>query len=749
MNPRVLTALSVWISIFIPSQGCGPFFPDTVLDKPQAALDVPPVSYLHDLYRMSGKPVPTGASDDGYNGQPFLRQIPLETAELRDFWLNTGVASSEIERRLRHYEEVRRLLLSPIMDAGGMDFPTHGEQPPALQVRPLGDDFPIDVADYVEAARLHAIGKTAEARTLWKGILERPPGERRLRAAWAAWMLAKTSPKMAECLDWYARVETEIAGGASDVIGLRGGAKGWRASQMSDPVIAMQFYYDAFKGGKESAAIDLRKMSSKILHTGSADVFNTAAADPLIRRLINLDLHASLDGPRQMAMDPVPGEPQMPPVAWLAALESHAGTPLDDGSRVAWSLYAAGCYDEARKWLDLSGKADPLALWLQAKFDLRDGKLDDASRHLAESLRLQSLAGDWAPENPSDGMRWYPDATAIQGANQSRLLADAGIVSLAREEYLPALEALREGGFREDAAYLAECVISTDGLIRHVRKVAPKWIATANEPQENSGAIDPYSVDLSVSDFQGSGIGTDNQLRYLLARRLAREKRLKEAREFMPPYLVPVLDHYIALDRARKSDRYSGEARAAVIWRQALIHRHLGAELFSTDGAPDGGARGWNFSATQFHEIRSMQGGWSHDWSREPSYAPAEKPEERAVPKITPDEISRMRRFSVQKMRRFHYRYAAADLAWESARALPANHPLLGRLYNTAGQWLSPSDPKAADRFYQAMVRRCAGTPEGQAAEASRWFLSDLEPLADFPDLPAEFTEEGSKRRNP
>ena len=482
MNPRVLTAFSAWISVLIPAQGCGPFFPDTVLDKPQAALEVPPVSYLYDLYRLAGKSAPPGGTNSDSDQSSFLRQIPLEVAELREFWKNAEVAGAEIEHRVRRYEEVRKQLLSPIVEAGAMDFPTHGDQPVALAVRPLDGDFPADVSDYVEAARLHAVGLTADARTLWNSILERPPGERRLRSAWAAWMLAKTSADQTECFAWYERVETEIQAGATDAVGLRGAAKGWRAGKSSDPILAMRFYYDAFAGGKESAAIDLRRVSDKILQTGNTEIFNTAATDPLIRRLINLTLHASLDGPRQMPVEsPPPGERQMPPVGWLTALEAHASGPLDDGARVAWALYSAGRNDEARKWLDLSAKSDPLGIWLQAKFDLRDGKLDEADKHLAEALRLQTEAGGWHPENPSDGMRWFPDAAEIEGAKQSRLLADAGIVSLAREEHLPALESLRKGGFREDAAYLAECVITTNGLIRHVRKVAPDWTAGANE----------------------------------------------------------------------------------------------------------------------------------------------------------------------------------------------------------------------------------------------------------------------------
>ncbi len=44
-----------------------------------------------------------------------------------------------------------------------------------------------------------------------------------------------------------------------------------------------------------------------------------------------------------------------------------------------------------------------------------------------------------------------------------------------------------------------------------------------------------------------------------------------------------------------------------------------------------------------------------------------------------------------------------------------------------AGTWLKNRDPKAADRFYKALARRCGQTSLGRLADSVRW----------FPDLPA------------
>ena len=53
---------------------------------------------------------------------------------------------------------------------------------------------------------------------------------------------------------------------------------------------------------------------------------------------------------------------------------------------------------------------------------------------------------------------------------------------------------------------------------------------------------------------------------------------------------------------------------------------------------------------------------------------------------------------------------------------MPDNSELTAEVLYTAGCWLKDRDPKAADRFYKALVNRCRKTPLGRAADEKRWF---------------------------
>jgi len=757
MNLRVLPGLLAWTLVSPFAAACGPFFSDTVLDKPQAALDVPPVSYLAELHRIAGTPMPVDGPTLGET--PFLAQIPLEAAQLRLEWREAGVPEAMIEERLKHYTEVRQALLTGLEVVGRTGFPTGAAAAISVPLRPLEKDFPGDVADYVEGARLHAIGRTEEARALWKGILERPAAEKRLRGIWAAWMLAKTSADPEESLLWYERVDREEKEGAIDLLHLAAAAKSWRAPAAGNPVAVLRLFYDAFRSGKEGAALDIRNVTARILDEKDASVLKAAASDPVLRRLLNLHLQALLDGPKQNdrmeeESEPEAGEEKendspLPSPEWLAALTANASLPLADGSRLAWALYGAGRYDEAAHWLEISAKDEPLARWLQAKFDLRGGNLEAARRNLAAAVHAWSADADWKPGNPYLESMWADAGEERLQGFQGRLLADTGMVALAADDVSAATFALAEGGYDEDSAYLAERVLSTEELVKLVRDKASAWETSPVKPSsdeeedyyrtDDSNAVDPAtSLDGDAIGNYSWHITAKNRLRYEVARRLAREGRLDEAAEFMPPALKLLFDHYRQLQSARASGRYSGEALVAITWRLARLHRYWGAELFSTDSFPDGGVHGWNFEATDFSDIRSHRNGWTMEWTEQLEIKDAEVEADRAIPLVLESEIERVKQHPLPNTNRFHYRYVAADLAMKAAESLPDNHPQLAPLYNTAGLWLAARDPQAADPLYQAMVKRCKETPMGQAADKKRWFIGDAETLQELPGLPAE-----------
>ncbi len=88
---------------------------------------------------------------------------------------------------------------------------------------------------------------------------------------------------------------------------------------------------------------------------------------------------------------------------------------------------------------------------------------------------------------------------------------------------------------------------------------------------------------------------------------------------------------------------------------------------------------------------------------------------------VSTDEQKRLVQHS-EPRKRFHYKYFAADLAWEAAELMPNESEQTARVLCEAGWWLADRDPKAADRFYKAMVRRCRSTPLGKQADQLRWF---------------------------
>jgi hypothetical protein len=97
------------------------------------------------------------------------------------------------------------------------------------------------------------------------------------------------------------------------------------------------------------------------------------------------------------------------------------------------------------------------------------------------------------------------------------------------------------------------------------------------------------------------------------------------------------------------------------------------------------------------------------------------------LPPVTAAEKKRLKSNITPALHRYHADYIAADLGWRAAQLMPDNDEQTAKVLNTAGSWLKNGDDKAADRFYQAIERRCAKTKIGEQAIKRHWFVETSE----------------------
>jgi len=372
---------------------------------------------------------------------------------------------------------------------------------------------------------------------------------------------------------------------------------------------------------------------------------------------------------------------------WLESFK-EVSAPLEEAERLAWWAYRNGDWQQAEEWLASAPDDAPLAQWLRAKLLLRKGEVDAA-------LPLIASAADHFP--PWQELRITRDIDledAIFDGYRAR--AEIGSLELARGEYIAALDALlsavapnewQEGGELQvryarhwlDAAYVAEQVLSVDELRAFVERRWPtQEIESSAEPRAHPGP----------------------DMRYLLARRLAREGRLHEAAPYFPESFEPEFQEYATAMGVANDPVAAPSARAAALWNAAQLARQRGLELLGTETDPDWAALGGNFDLGVNAEQRPKEG----------------------LSRPATDEMTRARSQRPAPDRRFHYRWVAADLAWKAALLMPDQSPETARILAVGGSWIKTLDPRGADRFYKALVRRCGNTELGKKASKIGWF---------------------------
>jgi hypothetical protein len=245
------------------------------------------------------------------------------------------------------------------------------------------------------------------------------------------------------------------------------------------------------------------------------------------------------------------------------------------------------------------------------------------------------------------------------------------VVELCRSRYGEALDLFLRTRNWIDVTYLAERVLTPEELREYVDR-------------------------LPAAESDDGGWCTPSRLRQVLARRLTRLRRFGEARPYFDEDLRPVLDSYAAALAAGADESKDRDARAKSFRVAATIARASGEKLLA-------------------RECEDYPDEWYDDANRDVDQRAAEKGLGHAV--VSADEHARLARTAPTDGRLYHHDFEAADLAWSAAELMPDESEETAEWLREAASWIEEKDPKSAERFHDAILKRCGTTALGREAK--------------------------------
>lgn len=638
MSPWLIKTLVLSAALLSTSRACGPNFPATLIDNENALLAAPYAPFADSLRR-----IPLTPAEFPYVA-PAIDQS-LEQATLAAERLDLLAAGVPPET-LALYQAARA---------------RHEPLPSAAYAVP--DEFIL----HHDAACALSAGQLATATDTWQRLLDLPPAQRKYKSVWAAYMLGRLAGDTSTTRARFQQTRQFVRDGFADSLGLAAASLGWEAKTWLDQgnlATAADLYLQQHASGDPSALHSLRLVATRVL-AGDNATLNAFAADARHREIITALVLAQREEEMfPQFVDDVPNLRTGATTRWLAALERAQVSDAAGAPRLALAAYRAGQYPLTARWLDLAPPDDDLALWLRAKLALREGDLDRATAHLSTLVRRTAR-----PASSLTTIWFYRKDQHPPASGPVQIRAELGTLKLARRDYTEALDLLQQSQYSEDAAYVAEQVLTIDELQAYL-------------------AARPHSA-------------RAEPLRHLLARRLVRLGRLDEAQALMPAPYASSLHRFQTLLRTGQDSALASDVRATALMEAARLLRAEGMELRGTELAPDFSIWSGAFSGGLGLESRTQL----------PAYL-----------QPSADEQARVTQAGFTTSPRFHYRYTAADLAWAAIALMPDNDDATARALIEAGGWLKARDPQAANRFYLALARRCRSTTLGQAARQQRWF---------------------------
>lgn len=296
------------------------------------------------------------------------------------------------------------------------------------------------------------------------------------------------------------------------------------------------------------------------------------------------------------------------------------------------------------------------------------GKKEHAA--LLDLLTLKQLEGEAKIAAIDSYIATYPDYTkkdmphtsiALNTHRELNALAGLELVKLGR--YEEALKRWLNGSTPEDAAMIAEQIMTTDQLLDFCKKY------TQNVYNEKYTAFSRHCVkgehpfDLHIAEKEL----IHELVRNILARRLMRENRSAEAREwFTGPLFRELSELYFTLEeQVRNAD--SDVKKLDAMLQMAALMRFQGDKIYGTCLEPDN---------------QICEGKYACIWGANLKGLKLNKPD----------------------LPRYSYRYKAAEL-YRKAAAFTQDRSIQAACYFTAGTLLKNIAPKVADADFKKLAK--------------------------------------------
>jgi hypothetical protein len=651
------------------------------------------------------------------------------TADINDF--DAAVAEGRIKppdpAKAKQEHEVARKFIAQTNDK------TTGKLP---------EEFDSEFSDYHRGAFAYRLGKEhwEEARKAWEALLQRPAEQRHYRTVWATFMLGKLAMKSGspDAVKWFRQTRDLAKEGFADSLGMAADSYGWEGRsewKQNHPEKAAPLFLTQLALGDESAIVSLKALipdrepvpeqlnygpewderrawneqQKRDAEQKALAGLRAAAKDLLLRRLVTAHILAT------ESVIPLFGEEETSDAhvnrcaRWLSIIKETKLGSVEGAEYLGWLSYINGDYKGAAHWLDLAKGDSAVACWLRAKLQLRAGKLQEAQKSMTQAWH------SIRPISSYTGWKGVPEEFQVQDFSytsgrdepswsfEEAASGDLAGLRLVRADFVAAMDALLKGGLWNDAAFVAERVLTANELKRYVDQ-------------------QPATATPAPNDWEGDSAAS---LRYLLGRRLVREHRFKEAAHYLKPPYDKVLEKYTKALADGENRKLSKLERAHAWFAAAWLARHDGMELMGTETAPDVFSTEGEFEITDLAQQRESGKYRVVQYENDGQEKTITRP---LALKPSRQELRRLAKNEIKPDVRYHYRVIAGALAIRAVQFLPDNSEELADVVNTAGLWVKDRVEKIGDRYYQILEKRCPKTVIGGAAIAKHWFVDQTGP---------------------